>query len=298
MSDYFILSMNGGGYRGLATLVWLEYICDRAGKHPTEIFDMICGASIGGNIALALSRGMTPKEIRLDMEANGKKIFPKTPWRLGIFDEKYPNGPLLKTYREKFGSAKLGSLTTPTFVTAYELKTRKPKEFRSWDKADSHYSLVDVAYATAAAPTYFEVAIINGEGYIDGGVYAGNPSALALAEARVLGHQRFTIVNLGTGRNTRPMNLDEVKDWGGAEYIKPLFSIFIDAQNSSVVRQLSVWPNVDYYYIDTDLITASDDMDVATKAQTEALKIDAAYGIKENKEKLTKLIRKIKRVRK
>lgn len=49
-----ILSMDGGGMKGLATVQVLKEIEKGTGKRIHELFDLICGTSTGGMLAIAL----------------------------------------------------------------------------------------------------------------------------------------------------------------------------------------------------------------------------------------------------
>lgn len=49
-----ILSMDGGGMKGLATVKILKEIEKGTGKRIHELFDLICGTSTGGMLAVAL----------------------------------------------------------------------------------------------------------------------------------------------------------------------------------------------------------------------------------------------------
>lgn len=49
-----ILSMDGGGMRGLATVQMLRRIEQGTGRRIHEMFDLICGTSTGGMLACAL----------------------------------------------------------------------------------------------------------------------------------------------------------------------------------------------------------------------------------------------------
>ena len=48
---------------------------------------------------------------------------------------------------------------------------------------DWRIPMVDIAMATSAAPLYFPAARVDGHRLIDGGVWANNPSVVAIAEA-------------------------------------------------------------------------------------------------------------------
>ncbi len=54
---------------------------------------------------------------------------------------------------------------------------------------DHNYKVVDILLATAAAPTYFPAAVLElepGSAYVDGGLWANNPSVVALVESMMI----------------------------------------------------------------------------------------------------------------
>jgi hypothetical protein len=70
-------------------------------------------------------------------------------------------------------------------------------------EVDHRWKAVDVALATAAAPTYFAAhALPSGARLIDGGIWANNPMGMAVVEAvGVLGwdRERLKVLSLGCG---------------------------------------------------------------------------------------------------
>ena len=92
---------------------------------------------------------------------------------------------------------------------------------------------MDVALRTSAAPSYFPLY----QGYIDGGVVAGNPSMAALAQALepTTGRQTqsdVTLLSVGTGRNTHYLTAQN-NDWGWLQWAPHLIDIMLDG-NSGV----------------------------------------------------------------
>jgi len=87
-----------------------------------------------------------------------------------------------------------------------------------------------VALYTSAAPTFFPAV----DGYIDGGVFANNPSMAALAQTqdhRALKtpprHDRIALLSIGTGTSLMRIERKNL-DWGQAQWIKPLLNIMMD----------------------------------------------------------------------
>ncbi|RHN64947.1 putative phospholipase A(1) [Medicago truncatula] len=71
-----ILSMDGGGMKGLATVQMLKEIEKGTGKRIHELFDLICGTSTGGMLAVSLGMKLMTLEECEDIYKNlGKHVF-------------------------------------------------------------------------------------------------------------------------------------------------------------------------------------------------------------------------------
>jgi len=239
-----IISIDGGGIRGYLPAQVLAMIEVQAGRPIGDMVDMLAGTSTGAILALGLAAGKSAEEMAAFYQAKGPAIFRRT-WgkRLrscfGVADEQYSNDALHAGLREIFGDKKISNLSTPCVAAAYEIETRQAVFFSSWDAAcDPHrdFSLVDVAMASAAAPTYFEPwAAISPSGdrkaCIDGGVVANNPSLCAVVEAIKRGSplDSVALVSLGTGQEDRPYLLRLARNWGLAAWARPLLDILFAA---------------------------------------------------------------------
>lgn len=72
-----ILSMDGGGMKGLATVQMLKQIEQGTGKRIHEMFDLICGTSTGGMLAMALGiKRMTLDQCEEIYTKLGESLFP------------------------------------------------------------------------------------------------------------------------------------------------------------------------------------------------------------------------------
>ena len=220
-----ILALDGGGIKGVFAASFLETIEENTGKRIADHFDLIAGTSTGGIIALGLGLGMSAKEITQFYVNDGPRIFDQQNpldnhgWmsryvakcdltlNLGkqITAPKYDPMQLKKALERAFQSKRLGDssvrLVIPAYNTdkedVYVFKTRHhPRLQMDWKE-----SAVNVALATAAAPTYFQAhPMPSGTPLIDGGIWANNPAGLAAVEARgVLGwiNDDLYIVRLG-----------------------------------------------------------------------------------------------------
>lgn len=207
-----ILSLDGGGLKGMFTASFLTAIEETTGKRVAEYFDLIVGTSTGGIIALALGLNYRPAEILGFYKARGRDIFPAQDWfsraitnLKWIFRHKYPAQPLKEALRDYFGDRRLCDSQRPLIIPSYDsirgdvylYKTPHHERLRT----DYKELVRDVALATASAPTYFPATITDaGVRLVDGGVWANNPSMVALAEALgYLGRQQQEVAMLSVG---------------------------------------------------------------------------------------------------
>src|ERR1019366_5546118 len=106
-----LLSLDGGGMRGLITTVMLEKLDVTA--------DCYAGTSTGGIIALGLANYMTPSEITAFYKDNGQNIF--KPAGHGILGAKYSQDGLRDLLLKHFGTMTLGDLPKKVVIPAFDL---------------------------------------------------------------------------------------------------------------------------------------------------------------------------------
>ncbi|MBX7240131.1 MAG: patatin-like phospholipase family protein [Bacteroidia bacterium] len=202
-----ILSIDGGGIRGIIPAMVIKAIEDETGKPMHELFDMIVGTSTGGIIALGLTLPLKDNkpydaDFLIDLYSKrGGEIFHQTTISKlfslgGILEEKYSQGGIEAILKEYFQSVKLSQVLpgVEVMVTAYETERRQPWFFKSHvakiDALRDNYAW-EAARSTSAAPTYFEPykLKLNENDHlslVDGGVFANNPTLCAYAEAKVI----------------------------------------------------------------------------------------------------------------
>jgi uncharacterized protein len=256
-----ILSIDGGGIRGIIPAVVLSEIEKQTGKPIASLFDLIAGTSTGGIIALGLvkpdDRGRphhTAGDLVRLYEEHGKDIFYSMGFAAiqavrSLFEEKYDAAALEAILRRYFGSTYLHEALTPTIITSYEIERRLAFFFKSRHaKIRTGYDFLmrDVARATSAAPTYFEPAKIKMPdisdyfALVDGGVYANNPAMCAYVEARSMWPEatEFILVSLGTGELTKRIRYDDARGWGVTQWARPILNVVFDGIGDTVDYQL------------------------------------------------------------
>jgi uncharacterized protein len=239
-----ILCIDGGGIKGVFPASFLSSIETSINDNVSNYFDLIVGTSTGGIIALGIGLGYSSQEILKFYEDLGPRVFRKT-WVLSsiksLFLSKYRQEPLLAALREKFGDWKMGDCRTRVVIPSlcledgdvYIYKTAHHPRFEK----DFKVPIVDIAIATASAPSYFP-AFRSGEALplVDGGMWANNPLSVAVTEAiGILKWPSDDIRILSLGCTTAPLDVGLGRKFGlGIGYwgLK-ITDLFLHAQSSA-----------------------------------------------------------------
>jgi predicted acylesterase/phospholipase RssA len=303
--SFRILSIDGGGIRGIIPAMVLAALEERTGRPASDLFDLVAGTSTGGILALALVRPgpdgtpAHPASELVDLYLDdGPAIFRKPVGGLlgtirNLFSERYGSKGIDEALERRFGDTMLGQAVKPVMVTSYDIERREPYFFKSHrveaasragrgPKGD--IAMRHAARATSAAPTYFEPARFDVHGrsraLVDGGVFANNPAACALVEAFCefdADPDETLVLSLGTGEFTEPLPYREVKGWGLAKWARPLLGVVFDGVSDTVNYQIqSILPprqdDQRYLRIQTELPKGHDEMDDASQANMAALR--------------------------
>lgn len=238
------LALWGGGVRGAVTIEILDRLI------PIE-YDMVAGTSTGGILAAGLGAGVTVPELR-DLYADmSKEIFSRPWWRRGLFTTKYSSGPRERILRKVFGERSLMSSDRPTMLIAYDLLNRSPRIFKSWK---DEVSCIEACMATSAAPTYFP----DYKGFIDGGIFANNPSMCLFAEMmKKWPDDEIRIVSVGTGYTVPDQGNGGVAGWA-----KDIIPIVLSADEVSTGHQCRTILDENYLEINPPLNYVPSAMDL------------------------------------
>ena len=307
-----VLSIDGGGIRGIIPAMVLAGIERRTGKWTAEVFDLVAGTSTGGILALGLTKPGRDGEPQYSAErlielyeTEGRKIFSLPVWHRihsgwGLAEEKYPATGIEEVALEYFGDVRLAQAHKEVLVTAYEIERRGPWFFkrrhaRDENREGDNFHMREVARATSAAPTYFEPLPLEWgphgkRAFIDGGVHSNNPAMCAYVEAMKIYTEEkdFLVLSLGTGEPTRSMPYEEVKGWGLALWAQPILNVVFDGVSDTVDYQLQELLSTEegndrrYYRFQPVLDIGKDDMDDASATNIQALKTKAKEIISKN----------------
>ncbi len=308
---YHVLSIDGGGVRGIIPARILKELETRTGKEIHELFDFVTGTSTGGIIAIAVACKLS-SDAMLDLYINNSSnVFPRSIFRDvktfdGLLAPKYNRQSLDNLLDKYFGEKLLSEVSLSTYITSYDLDTASPKIWSSTDAVSSNASdakLKDIAGATSAAPTYFALKKFqdmagNTHNEIDGGIFLNNPPALALDEIikNVPGAKRdeILLVSIGTGRITQRWDVESLKDAGILGWIKggQIISAMMDGNSDFASLQASIlYPYM--YRLQVDLSPELGDMDNSSPENLNSLLNKAEEYIKNNDALFTQIAQEL-----
>lgn len=235
-----VLALDGGGVKALFAAHVLARLEDDLGVCVADSFDLIAGTSAGGIIALGLGAGMRPREIVDKYTKMIPRIFPRSRRaRWGYLPRAtrpaYSGDVLREALGDVFGTRLLGESLKRLVVPSWSVERGEVHIFKTPHherlRRDWRLPMADVAVATAAAPTYFPAAVVDGQRLIDGGVWANNPSVVAIGEAvSMLDVDLGSIRVLNIGTIDQRVNHRERLDTGGwASWMKAAVPLMITA---------------------------------------------------------------------
>ncbi|TCL06975.1 CBASS cGAMP-activated phospholipase [Sodalis ligni] len=270
---YHVLALSGGGYRALYTATVLSVLEDVLGRPIASHFDLICGTSAGGMLALGLAAEIPALELKALFENEGNRIFgcrSLSRRLLGFWlAAKHNSKGLKEVLTERFQDSTIGDLKHRVLVPAVNYTTGRGQFFKTPHhptfELDHRMKIVDVALATAAAPVYFPLSRNVRGVFADGGLVGNAPGLFGFHEVKTfLAPDQKSLVRvlaIGTmtiGATVRGgANLDR----GFGRWRGGLFDLVISAQESSVDYMLRQSLGTDYYQID-DKATPDQSRDV------------------------------------
>jgi uncharacterized protein len=214
-----ILCLDGGGILGAFTAAVLDHWEKATGRNVADHFDLIAGTSTGGILAVGLGLGLSAGDLLKFYHEEGPKIFATGGEARGLwlsfrhwFGSKFDREVLRAKIAEALARAGHAATTvtleasrTRLVIPAYDAESDSIIVFRTphgrGGAADAGRRCLDVALATAAAPTYFDPAEVGTFQVIDGGVWANSPTTVALAEAVYelgIAPERVEMLSVGT----------------------------------------------------------------------------------------------------
>jgi patatin-like phospholipase/acyl hydrolase len=270
-----ILSIDGGGLRGILPACILAGLEESTGKATRDIFSFVGGTSTGAVLAGGLVAGIPARQMLGLYLERASEVFPQRPWnfikRL-LFGHMYSSPTLNRVLSEESGQARswrLNDSPIDLLITAKRVDDGMPWYFVKDSTRNSGRTgklpLVDCVTASAVAPTYFQPWLVPEPNpppghrpvgtLVDGGVgVAGNPAYQTCVEAfwytEGYSPDDSILVSLGTGRST---GYGKMPRWI-LSWLKWTLNELLDSANeqqTDLIRRH--FPRMPFYRIDTTL---------------------------------------------
>ncbi len=329
MKKICILSVDGGGIRGILPAVILSYIETELRRkindnvRLSDCIDLFAGTSTGGILTGVL---LTPNEnnrpkftatdaLNLYIDYGSKIFYSDVKQKIknlsGIVHAKYSSTELENILNQYLSGITMSKLLKDCIITSYDITRRKTIFFSKIDAINNKnkdFFLRNVIRSTTAAPTYFKPSKIqmNEDKYylIDGGVFANNPSMCAYAEARTLNFpnkinnpsaKEMVIISIGCGSVKKPYPYKKAKKWGAIGWIMPLIDVLMSGNAETIHYQLqqlfkTTEPEKNYYRLEPKIYPANPAMDDASKENIEKLVLSGKEYVFDNKTLLDNIV--------
>ncbi len=251
--DFRILSIDGGGIRGILPLAILAELekTHLSGRSIATQFDMLCGTSTGGIIALGLGKGLTANEILQIYLEQGGEVFPaygaiakKFRSALGYVFNRCDTGSLYNLIDQILGDTRYWESSCRICIPSAETKFFEPFVFKTPHHADYRLDykqkMAFIAKTTSAAPGHFRpLRSKDGYEFVDGGIWANNPIMIGVADALAcydLQREQLKVLSLGCGAVRQEMTWLRRK-LGGLATWATLILEAMEIQSHNVVGQ-------------------------------------------------------------
>jgi patatin-like phospholipase/acyl hydrolase len=249
-----ILTIDGGGIRGIYPAHILACIKERLNIDITGKFDLIAGTSTGSIIAAGIATKIDPLKIVELYKEEGKHIFKKKgllPDNLkAALYSRYKSNHLSKILTNIFGNRTLGEVEKPLILPATNIGNGRVHIFKSSYheefKRDNNVLITDAILSSCAAPTFFNPHKTKEYLLSDGGLWANNPTLVAYIDAIYrlkIEPKNIRIFSIGTGNSKTAYGTNTNKKWGlvsgwkgTAEFINFLMSL----QAQSIENQINL----------------------------------------------------------
>ena len=251
-----LLSIDGGGVRGLIVLQCLAKLERELGFRTPDIFNAYSGTSIGSIIVCFFAYlNMSAIEVMDYFIQNRllEKYLPKSifDYIFGVlqFRPKYSDSQRFEVLTNVFKDITISQTKSRVLLTGYDLIRNKTIYFTSQNNLNLDIKVVDAIIISSSAPIYFscfrvdnfykqhqkeifENILIRSRNSdnndsdhspdlygVDGGIASNNPSDIAVLELLVSKPSEITVVSMGTGYVKTKVNLDNVSNWGFLKWL-------------------------------------------------------------------------------
>ena len=268
-----ILSIDGGGIRGIVSAAILNYLEKKIQEiqgNPRikigSLVDLVAGTSSGSIIGSMMLLPCDEKKTIprysmqeiVDLYINmGSKFFKKqslynlrTLW--GLFGPKYPASNIKNPLLQILDHYKLQDLVKPCLFTGYDINKRRANIYinKDKDKKYGQYYIKDIIRGSASIPGYFPPAYFRDgmdiHTIVDGGVFVNNPAMIAYIEAfktlfnleegiKDINLHKVMVISIGTGKfKNKNFSYNKIKRWGRAKWFFSILDIIVSGTSDIV----------------------------------------------------------------
>lgn len=268
---YYVLSINGGGMRGIIAVTILcqmqAYFREtRPEFNIHDWFDLYAGTSIGAlitNYFLITKQGADElaRLFRLNLRSMMKPDLADMLFGLYQSRPKYDGVDKFNYIQSITGDHTFASHTKLSIVTAYDLETRCARMFNS-SLVNPLLRTCDAVNASSSAPCYFpcvyvqncqdKTEAVRNSWFVDGGLVSNNPTICALAAIPHSERSRRKIVlNIGTGYKCPPLDGTKAKNFGTYQWLStgmltiPPDGQLVEQQAEGLLQSPDCYINID-----------------------------------------------------
>lgn len=310
-----VLSIDGGGVRGLVPALILAEIEQRTGRPIYQQFDLIVGTSTGSILALGLTRpsnmnAQLPLFAAEDLvqlyRDQGPEIFPRSfaavRYLRRLFRPKFSPHAVEAVFQKYFEDVRLHEALTNVAIPAYDIEGGRRIWFRSYISNHGELLMRDIVRGATAAPTFFPPAQFKVEpsvsssgqvALVDGALFANNPALDALLMAqKLLSSQEdksLLLLSIGTGQTVKKHTFADAWGWGVLGWMDPLLEIaFSDPAIDEQAKQELAWDK--YFRLQVDLGPQPIALDDSSPDATRRLDLNTKMYLQDREEVVREVV--------
>lgn len=265
---YTILTIDGGGTRGLIPLMYLEYLERISQQATVSMFNLMGGISTGAIVISSLSRARNDHDHLLEYSAkqvarlyreNAPSFFKANAMYsfvslkgllLPLFNSENKNN----YFKDKFKSIPLGDISNEIAIFSYDVIRKKVLLFCNWsgcDKKLQRYSMASIVSAATSIMGVFSPMTFFSEDNIvthvgsDLSILSNNPAYITykLATRICPDVKHYVVVSIGTGHYPEMGNTRDTYDWGLFKWIPNVLAAANEVSSGMVSEYLKdiVW---------------------------------------------------------
>jgi patatin-like phospholipase/acyl hydrolase len=334
-----ILSIDGGGIRGIVPAIILDYIEKKIQEINNDprikigsLIDLVAGTSTGSIVGcmMILPAEKSKNFPKYHMEEISKMyidmgpgVFKKNFWHSlknmwGLFGPIFPSSNIEDPLYQMMGHTKMKDLVKPCLFTGYDINKRIVNIYTNKDENEKYadYYIKDIIRGSTSIPAYFKPAYFRDgtdiHTIVDGGVFANNPSLVALIEAsktkfndkpsKKINPGEALVISIGTGdSNKKKFPYNKAKKFGIIKWLMPIIDVLLSASNDTVTHEMKkLYELIDcpdnFIRINPKLIHSTSPSTDASKENILNLVKDAEDYIAQNQDMLDNLSERISKM--